>query len=324
MTHAIVIKKTGGPDVLQWEEINVPAPKADEISIKHTFVSLNYIDTYHRSGLYPMPLPGTIGLEAVGVISAVGDTISDLKVGDRVAYPIGPLGAYAEERTMPAHTVVKIPDTVSDETVAAILMKACTVECLIKRIFHVGKDHTVLLQAAAGGVGLLACQWLSAIGATVIGTVSSEEKAILAKENGCTHTLNYKTEDFQKRVMEITDGKGVDVVYDSAGKDTFIKSLDCLKPRGWMVTYGNTTGPIDPISPALLAQKGSLILTRPTVLDYMRTREELVSATNAVFNQIEKGVLKANINQKFALKDAATAHRALEAGKTSGQTLLAV
>ncbi len=322
MSNAIIISKNGGPEVLEWVPVGVPNPKAGEVKIRHTAIGLNYIDTYHRSGLYPMPLPSSPGLEAAGVITEVGEGVTDFTVGDRIVYPAGPLGAYAEERIIPADKIIKLPNAISDETAASIMLKACTVEFLIRRLFPVNHNHTVLFHAAAGGVGLLACQWLSALGATIIGTVSTTEKAELARANGCTHTVLYKDEDFQKRVMDITNGAGVDIVYDSAGADTFEGSINSLKRRGMMVTYGNTTGPVPPVPPALLAQKGSLILTRPTLMDYVASREDLLISANDVFKQLETGVLKENINQKFALKDAKEAHIALEAGKTSGQTLL--
>jgi len=322
MPKAIKLSENGSPDVLKWSDITVESPKAGEVKIRHTAIGLNYIDTYHRSGLYPMPLPSTPGLEAAGIVLETGDSVTGFSEGDRITYPCGPLGAYSEERLIPSDKIVKIPDGISDEAAASMMLKACTVEFLIRRLYRVKKGDTVLFQAAAGGVGLLACQWLNALGATVIGTVSTEEKAALASENGCTYTVLYKQEDFEKRVMDITDGKGVNVVYDSAGKDTFMRSLNCLKRCGMMVTYGNTTGPVDPVPPALLAQKGSLILTRPTLMDYVATHEQLVASTNDVFKQIQQGVLKPNVNQEFALQDAAKAHRALEAGKTKGQTLL--
>jgi len=322
MSHAIVLNENGGPKKLMWQQIEVPTPASNEVKITHTAIGLNYIDTYIRTGLYPAPLPCIPGLEAAGIITEIGKNVSGFSIGDRVAYPGGPLGAYSEERIISSAKLVKIPDTISDENAAALLLKACTVEFMIRRLFPVNENHTVLFQAAAGGVGLLACQWLSHLGATIIGTVSSDEKAALAHANGCTHTVNYRKEDFQQRVIEITDGAGVDVVYDSVGKDTFMQSLDCLKPCGMMVTYGNTTGPVDPVPPALLAQKGSLILTRPTLMDYIATNESLTASTNSVFDMISSGVLKPNINQRFALKNAADAHRALEAGQTKGQTIL--
>jgi NADPH2:quinone reductase len=312
----------GGTDVLKWQDVELSAPGVGEVRIRHTAIGLNFIDTYHRTGLYPLPLPATPGLEAVGVVEAVGDGVGGLAVGDRVGYPIGPIGAYAEARNIPADKIVKIPDSVSDEDAAALMLKGCTVEFLTERLYPVKAGETVLLHAAAGGLGLIACQWLKALGATVIGTVGSEEKAELARANGCTHTVLYRDEDFVARVREITNGEGVPVVYDSVGKATFMGSLDCLKRRGVMVTFGNATGPVDPVPPALLAQKGSLFLTRPTLMDYAATRADMVHSTSRVFEMIASGKLKSQINQRFALKDAAKAHEALEARKTSGQTIL--
>ncbi|NVJ99293.1 MAG: quinone oxidoreductase [Alphaproteobacteria bacterium] len=322
MTKAIQIETFGSTDVLKLRDVDLPVPGAGEIQIRHTAIGLNYIDTYHRTGLYPLPLPVTPGLEAVGVIEALGEGVTGLSVGDRVGYPIGPIGAYSQARTLPADKVVKIPDGVSDEDAAALMLKGCTVEFLTERLYPVKAGDTVLLHAAAGGLGLIACQWLSALGATVIGTVGSEEKAQLAKASGCTHTILYREEDFVARVKEITSGKGVPVVYDSVGKATFMGSLDCLQKRGVMVTFGNATGPVDPVPPALLAQKGSLFLTRPTLMDYADTRDEMVHSTGRVFDMIASGKLKAAINQRFALKDVADAHRALESRATQGQTIL--
>jgi len=322
MTHAIILNEFGSPEKLTWQQVPVGTPACGEAKIKHTAIGLNYIDTYVRTGLYPAPLPCCPGIEATGVITEIGKNEQGFSVGDRVAYINAPLGAYTEERLAPTDKLIKIPADVSDEQAAALMLKACTVEFLIRRLFPVNNTHTVLFHAAAGGVGLLACQWLSHIGATVIGTVSGDEKAALARENGCTHTINYREENFQKRVMEITGGNGVDVVFDSAGKDTFMNSLDSLKRCGMMVTYGNTTGPVDPISPSLLAQKGSLILTRPTLMDYISTRESLTASAGVVFSAVADGILKANINQRFALKDVAEAHRKLEAGETKGQSIL--
>lgn len=322
MVHAIRLHKNGGPDVLVWEACAVGDPHPGEVRIRHTAIGLNYIDVYHRIGLYPIGLPFSPGIEAAGVVTAVGDGVTCIEEGDRVAYPAGPIGAYAEERIMPAARVVQIPGEVSDQDAAALMTKGCTVEFLLERLFKVEAGHTVLLQAAAGGIGLLACQWLKSIGATVIGTVGSEEKAALAKAAGCTHTVLYRTEDFESAVTEITSGEGVDVVYDGVGQATFMKSLDCLKPRGTMVTFGNATGPVPEISPGLLAQKGSLFLTRPSLMDYVHSGEDLELSTGRVFEMIETGHLKADINQHFALKDAAEAHRALEARETSGQSIL--
>ncbi|WP_286829349.1 MULTISPECIES: quinone oxidoreductase family protein [Kordiimonas] len=322
MVKAIRMEAFGGTDVLKWQDVELSAPGVGEVRIRHTAIGLNFIDTYHRTGLYPLPLPATPGLEAVGVVEAVGDGVGGLAVGDRVGYPIGPIGAYAEARNIPADKIVKIPDSVSDEDAAALMLKGCTVEFLTERLYPVKAGETVLLHAAAGGLGLIACQWLKALGATVIGTVGSEEKAELARANGCTHTVLYRDEDFVARVREITNGEGVPVVYDSVGKATFMGSLDCLKRRGVMVTFGNATGPVDPVPPALLAQKGSLFLTRPTLMDYAATRADMVHSTSRVFEMIASGKLKSQINQRFALKDAAKAHEALEARKTSGQTIL--
>jgi len=323
MTQAIRFHETGGPDTLVWDTVSVGDPGMGEVRLRHTAIGLNFIDTYHRTGLYPVPaLPCIPGLEGVGVVEAVGDGVEGLRIGDRVGYPAGPIGAYAESRLIPADNIVPIPDTVSDEDAAALLLKACTVEFLVERLFPVKAGDTVLFHAAAGGVGTLACQWLSALGATVIGTVGNDEKAALAKANGCTHTINYTEEDFQARVMDITDGKGVPVVYDSVGKATFMKSLDCLKPRGMMVTFGNATGPVDPVPPGLLSQKGSLFLTRPTLMHYVAERHELEQATNRVFEMIASGKLTANIGQRFALREAGAAHTALESRATQGQTIL--
>ncbi|SDD30091.1 quinone oxidoreductase family protein [Kordiimonas lacus] len=322
MVKAIRMEAFGGTDVLKWQDVELGAPGVGEVRIRHTAIGLNFIDTYHRTGLYPLPLPATPGLEAVGVVEAVGDGVGGLAVGDRVGYPIGPIGAYAEARNIPADKIVKIPDSVSDEDAAALMLKGCTVEFLTERLYPVKAGETVLLHAAAGGLGLIACQWLKALGATVIGTVGSEEKAELARANGCTHTVLYREEDFVARVREITNGEGVPVVYDSVGKATFMGSLDCLKRRGVMVTFGNATGPVDPVPPALLAQKGSLFLTRPTLMDYAATRADMVHSTSRVFEMIASGKLKSQINQRFALKDAAKAHEALEARETSGQTIL--
>ncbi|MCJ9429870.1 quinone oxidoreductase family protein [Kordiimonas marina] len=322
MTHAIQITETGGPDVLEWIETEVGDPGEGQVRVRHTAIGVDYIDTYHRTGLYPISLPAILGLEAAGLVEAVGAGVTDLKVGDRVGYPAGPLGAYSEARLMPASRLVKIPEGVNDEAAAALFLKGCTVEYLVERLYPVKPGDTVLLHAAAGGIGTIACQWLSAKGVTIIGTVGSEEKAALARANGCTHTILYKDEDFQAKVMEITDGKGVPVVYDGVGKATFMKSLDCLSRRGMMVTFGNATGMVPPVDPGLLSKKGSLFLTRPTLMDYVASREDLVASTDAVFARLADGTLKPAINQRFALKDAAEAHKALEARQTTGQTIL--
>ncbi|WP_417449114.1 quinone oxidoreductase family protein [Kordiimonas sp.] len=322
MSQAIVMHKTGGPDVLEWSSRSLDAPAKGEVRIRHTAIGLDFIDTYHRTGLYPLPLPATPGLEAAGVIEALGDGVTGFKVGDRVAYPAGPVGSYANERNFPAARLVHLPDSVNDEDAAALMLKACTVEYLIFRTYAVKAGDTVLFHAAAGGVGLIACQWLNALGVTVIGTVGSDAKAELARAHGCHHTINYTTENFPARVREITNGDGVPVVYDSVGKDTFMGSLDVLKPRGTMVTFGNATGAVEPFPPGLLAQKGSLFVTRPTLMDYVATRHDLELCTGRVFDAIAKGHIKADINQRYALKEAEAAHTALEARATTGQTIL--
>jgi len=323
MTHAIQIHEHGGPDVLKWKEVSVPEPGAGEVRLKQTAVGLNYIDVYHRTGLYPVPqLPCTIGLEAAGVVDAVGPEVDDLKEGDRVAYASPPLGAYAEARVMPADRVVRLPDSIDDRQAAAMMLQGMTVEYLIRRTYPVKKGETVLFHAAAGGVGLIACQWLKALGATVIGTVGTDEKAELARAHGCDHPINYNTEDFVARVKEITDGKGVPVVYDGVGKATFEGSLDCLRPRGLLVLYGNASGPVDNFNTGVLSQKGSLYLTRPTLMTYTAARRELVESANALFQVVLDGKVKIEVNQTYPLKDAAQAHRDLEARKTTGSTVL--
>lgn len=322
MTFAIRFNATGGPDVLKWEKTDVPEPGPGEVRIKHTAIGLNFIDTYHRSGLYPMPLPAIPGIEGIGIVEALGKGVSTVKEGARIGYPAGPAGAYSEARNIPADRVVEIPDTVTDQDAAALLTKGCTVEFLVRRLYRVNPGDTVLLHAAAGGVGLIACQWLRSIGATVIGTVGSKEKATLAKENGCTHTILYREENFENAVMDITSGKGVPVVYDSVGAATFDQSINCLARRGMMVTFGNATGPVPAVSPSTLVQKGSLILTRPSLMDYVADRDDLISSTSSVMMKIATGALKANIRQIFALQHAAQAHVALETRKTSGQTIL--
>ncbi|MBO6504687.1 MAG: quinone oxidoreductase [Kordiimonadaceae bacterium] len=322
MTHAICFTKTGGPDVLQLTNVDLGPPKPGDVQIQHTAIGLNFIDTYHRSGLYPMPLPAVPGIEAAGFVAGVGEGVTDFKAGDRVGYPAGPPGAYSQARNMPADRLVKIPDSVTDQDAAALLTKGCTVEFLVQRLYEVKPGDTVLWHAAAGGVGLIACQWLSSIGVTVIGTVGSEKKGKIAKEHGCEHTILYEDEDFETAVMNITGGKGVPVVYDSVGAATFDKSLNCLARRGMMVTFGNATGPVPPVSPATLAQKGSLMLTRPSLMDYVAERDDLVSSASSVMAKIADGSIKANICQIYALQHAAQAHIALEARQTKGQTIL--
>ena len=320
MTHAIVIHKQGGPEEMRWEEVDVGAPGPGQVRLKQTAVGLNYIDCYHRSGLYPLEMPSGIGMEAAGIVEAVGDGVSDLAVGDRVAYAGPPPGSYAQERNMAAGTVVKLPDSIDDETAAAMMLQGMTSQYLIRTTHRVQAGETVLFHAAAGGVGLIACQWLRQLGATVIGTVGSDEKAELAKAHGCDHTIVYTRENFVDRVKEITDGAGVPVVYDSVGADTYPGSLDCLAPLGLFVSFGNASGPITNFDPGLLAAKGSLFFTRPTLMTYTAKREDLVASANDLFDAVAKGV-KIEIHQRYALKDAAQAHQDLEARKTTGSTI---
>lgn len=322
MVHAIVIDETGGPEAMNWQAVDVGAPGPGEVRIRHQAVGLNFIDVYFRTGLYPVPgLPAILGVEGAGDVVAVGEGVTEFSVGDRVAYT-GSLGAYAEERLIPAAQLIKLPDTLSYDLAAAALLQAMTVRYLFRETYPVTKDTTMLFHAAAGGVGTIACQWARALGARMIGTVSSEEKAKLATENGCDHVINYKTESFVERVNDLTDGKGCDVVYDSIGKDTFPASLDCLKPRGMWVSFGNASGPVPPFE--LTALKGSLFATRPSLMAYTATREELLANANEVFDMLATGKIKVPINQTFALKDAADAHRALEARATTGSTILTV
>ncbi len=323
MTQAVRIHEHGGPDVLRFEAVEVPEPGKGEVRLKHTAVGLNYIDVYHRTGLYPVPnLPAAIGMEAAGVVEALGPEVSDLRVGDRVAYASPPLGAYAEARVIPADRVVRLPEGIEDKTAAAMMLQGMTVEYLIRRTFPVKKGMTVLFHAAAGGVGLIACQWLSALGATVIGTVGSQEKAELAKAHGCDHTILYKDEDFVAKVKEITGGEGVPVVYDGVGKDTFEGSLDCLRPLGMLVNFGNSSGAVSQFNPGVLAQKGSLFLTRPTLMTYTAKRKDLEASANALFEVVLNGKVKIEVNQTYPLAETAQAHRDLEARKTTGSTVL--
>ena len=322
MPHAIQIHEHGGPDVLRWENVDIGAPGNGEVLIRQTAVGLNYIDVYHRTGLYPVAnLPSAIGMEAAGVVDSVGPGITEFKPGDRVAYAGHAPGAYAEIRVMPAHRLVPVPEGIDDRQAAAMMLQGMTAEYLVRRTFPVQAGQTVLWHAAAGGVGLIACQWLKQIGATLIGTVGSDEKAALATAHGCDHTINYSRENFVERVRELTGGKGVPVVYDGVGKDTWDGSLDCLSPRGMMVSFGNASGPVPPFNGAILAQKGSLYLTRPTLMTYTAAREDLLESAGALFAAVKKG-LKIEVNQTYPLKDAAQAHRDLEARKTTGSTIL--
>ncbi len=323
-THAIVAQQTGGPEVLKWQEVDVGDPGAGEIRVRHTAVGLNYIDTYHRTGMYPVEPPFTVGLEGAGVVEAVGGGVNTVSVGDRVAYAAPPMGAYAEARLMPAEKVVTVPDGVSDDTAAAMMLKGMTTEYLLRRTYQVKAGDTILFHAAAGGVGLIACQWAKALGATVIGTVGTEEKAELARAHGCDHPILYTKEDFVERVKEITDGKGVPVVYDSVGKDTFMKSLDCLQPRGLMASFGQSSGSAGAFDPGILAAKGSLYLTRPTLMTYTATRSDLEESATALFDVVASGKVKIEINNRYPLSEAEQAHRDLEGRKTTGSTVFEV
>jgi NADPH:quinone reductase len=323
MSHAIRFHKTGGPEVLQWEEVPVGDPGAGEARVAHKAIGLNFIETYHRSGLYPLPLPSGLGSEGAGVVEAVGPNVTEVKTGDRVAYANGPLGSYSEKRVMPADRLVKLPDGISFEQGASMMLQGLTVQYLLRRMLIVPRSgDTILWQAAAGGVGLIACQWAKALGITLIGTVGSDEKAKLAREHGAAHTINYSKEDFAARVNEITGGKKVPVAYDSVGKDTFMKSLDCVQPRGLLVLFGNASGPVDALNTGLLAAKGSLYVTRPTLASYAAKRDELVASANELFEHVLAGRIKVGPRQSYALKDAAQAHRDLEGRKTTGSTIL--
>jgi NADPH:quinone reductase len=324
MTHAIRFHQTGGPEVLVWEGVEVGKPGPGEARIRHTAVGLNFVDIYVRSGLYPTQLPSGLGSEAAGVVLELGPGVTDLKAGDRVAYGSSPLGAYAEERLIPADRLIKLPDGIDDKTAAAMMLKGLTVQYLIRQTHRVKSGETILLHAAAGGIGLILGQWAKHLGATVIGTVGSDEKAKLAQAHGCAHTIVYSREDFVKRVEEITDGKKVPVVYDSVGKDTFLKSLDCLAPLGLVALFGQSSGSVEPLNLGLLAQKGSLYVTRPTLNTYGAKRENLVAMAKELFDVVLSGAVKIEVNQTYPLKDAAKAHADLAARKTTGSTVLLV
>ncbi len=322
MTHAIRFSRTGGPEVLQWEEVELAEPGEGEVRVRHEAVGLNYIDTYHRSGLYPVQLPSGIGLEGAGVVEAVGPGVGEVAVGDRVAYAGGPIGAYAEARVMPADRLLRLPQSISFEQGAAMMLQGLTAQYLLRQTYRVQPGDTILIHAAAGGVGLIVCQWAKALGATVIGTVGSEEKAALARAHGCDHPILYARERFVDRVREITGGAGVAVVYDSVGKDTFMDSLDCLRPRGMMVLFGAASGPVPPFEIQTLAQKGSLFLTRPTLFGYSAQRSDLVAMAEDLFGVVESGKVRIEVNQRYPLREAAQAHRDLEARRTTGSTIL--
>ncbi len=322
MAEAILITEPGGPDRLQLESVPDPSPRPDEAIVRQTAIGLNYIDVYHRSGVYPVAqYPSGIGMEAAGVVTRVGAAVTTVSVGQRVAYAAGPPGAYTTVRAVSADRLVPLPDTISDQTAAASLLKGMTAEYLIRRTYRVQAGDTVLFHAAAGGVGLLACQWLAHLGATVIGTVSTDEKAELARANGCAHVVVYTREDFVTRVRELTNGAGVPVVYDSVGRATQEGSLDCLRPRGLLVSYGNASGQPGPIDLGALGQRGSLYVTRPTLFTYNSTRESLLESAQALFSVLESEAVRPLIGQRWPLGDAAAAHRALEARLTRGSTL---
>lgn len=323
MVHAIRVHETGAPEVMKWEEIEVGAPAAGEAKIRHAAIGLNYIDTYFRSGLYPAPagLPLIPGNEGAGEVIAVGEGVTNVKVGDRVAY-VGPLGSYAEERLIPADRLVKVPDSIDLKTAASMMLKGMTARYLLRRTYDVKPGTTILFHAAAGGVGLIAGQWAKKLGATVIGTAGSPEKVELALAHGYDHVINYRTENFVERVKEITGGKLCDVVYDSVGKDTYPGSLDCLRPLGLWVSFGQSSGPITDFQMVTLAQKGSLFATRPTLFTYIAARADLEATANDLFDVVASGDVKIRLNQEYALKDAVTAHRDLQERKTTGTTIL--
>ena len=321
MPYAIRIHETGGPEVMKWEEIEVGDPGPGEVRVRNAAVGLNFIDTYHRSGLYPMPLPLIVGSEGAGVVEAVGPKVKDFKAGDRVAYA-GPIGAYAEVLLRPAARLVKVPSAVDDQSAAAMMLKGMTAWYLCRRTYRVKEGDTVVVHAAAGGVGQILAQWIKYLGATVIGTVGTEEKVAVAKKAGCKHVIVTSKEKLPERVKEITKGKGVPVVYDGIGKDTFMDSLDSLAPLGLMASFGNASGAVPPVNIGILAQKGSLFLTRPTLANYTATREDLDTAARELFSVVKKGAVKLKVNQTYPLREAAQAHTDLQNRKTTGQTVL--
>lgn len=322
MTKAIRFEKPGGSEVLQFVDIDLPPPGPGQVRLRHTAIGVNFIDTYHRTGLYPLPLPSGLGSEAAGIIEAVGEGVTRFRAGERAGYASGVTGAYAEAANVPAARLVKLPDSISDEIAAASLLKGMTAQYLLRRIHPVKAGETIVFHAAAGGVGQIAVQWARHLGAVVIGTTTSPSKVELCRANGCAHVLDTSEAGWEKKVRELTGGKGVSVVYDSIGKTTFLAGLDCLSMRGIMVTYGNASGPVDPFSPALLAQKGSLLVTRPILAHYTSTPEELQSTADDLFAVLASGAVNVAINQRYALQDAAKAQDALTARKTSGATIL--
>ncbi len=325
MAKAIRMYETGGPEVLLWEDYDPGQPGPGEALIRHEAVGLNYIDVYHRSGLYPLPsLPGIPGMEGAGIVEAIGEAVSEVAVGDRVAYAGQPPGAYGETRIMPAHRLVKLPESISTHQGAAMMLQGMTARYLLKGCYEVKASDTILIHAAAGGVGLIVCQWAKHLGATVIGTVGSPEKAELAQSHGCDFPIRYREEDFVSRVKEITQGRGVDVVYDSVGQATFMQSLDCLRPLGMMVSFGQASGPIEPLDLGILAAKGSLFLTRPSLMGYTAERQDLLAHAQDLFQVVEKGAVQIKIHQTYPLAEAARAHQDLEGRKTTGSTVLTI
>ncbi|RZT08745.1 NADPH2:quinone reductase [Duganella sp. CF402] len=322
MVKAIRMNRVGGPEVMELVEVDLPPPGPGEVRMRHEAIGLNYIDVYHRTGLYPQPLPGALGVEGAGVVEEVGEGVEDLKVGDRVAYGGRPLGAYSEARNIPASQLLVLPKNIDFETAAAMMLQGLTVQYLFHRTVPLKAGDTVLFHAAAGGVGLIACQWARVMGVNLIGTVGSEEKAALAIENGANHVINYNKENFTERVKELTGGKGVSVVYDSIGKDTFIGSLDCLQPLGTMVSFGNASGPVPPFGLNELASRGSLFITRPSLMAYMAKREDLEASAKSLFGVVGSGEVKIDIRQRYALADVRQAHIDLEARKTTGSSIL--
>ncbi len=322
MTKAIRYERTGGPEVMQWVDVEVGAPGEGEIRVKQSACGLNYIDVYFRTGLYPQQLPAGLGMEAAGEVVAVGAGVTSVKVGERVAYVGRPPGAYAQERVLRADQVIRVPDAISDEQAASVMLQGLTAQYLLRRTYRVQPGDTILIQAAAGGVGLLVCQWAKALGATVIGTVGSDEKAEVAKAHGCDYPIVYTREDFTARVREITGGAGVPVVYDSIGKDTYVKSLDCLAPLGMFVSFGNASGPLPPIDSSEFSSRGSLFFTRPTLFSYIAKRSDYEAMSAELFEVIASGKVKTSINQRYALQDVGQAHADLEARRTTGSTIL--
>ena len=321
MIKEVEIKANGGPENILWKESELEQLQPGQVTINHTFIGLNFIDTYHRSGLYPLPLPSKLGMEGAGIVTAKSVDVKEFNIGDRVAYVMA-LGSYSTHRNIDANKLVKIPENITDQQAAAVLLKGMTVEYLVERLFKVNNEHTVLFHAAAGGVGLLACQWLKQLGAKVIGTAGTEEKAIIAKENGCDEVILYKNENFVEKVKYLTNGAGVDVVYDGVGKDTAIAGLDCLKPLGTMVVFGNSSGNCPPIDPGLLASKGSLFFTRPTLMTYGTKKEDLFHSSNRVFKMISTNKIQLEINTSYKLSDVSKAHADLESRKTFGSIVM--